>query len=308
MTRASSQESSPVRPLVAAGDDWAGGRDSRVSVVRVTEPARPMSLQAPSLICYGVVDGQTVVSAPDQPSRSLTPGELVLVPPLHTVRAEFPTADCMPVRWVALKINRTRVEALLDRLGTVPPPASRQEGRSEERPFCAVPGYDGMERTLRQIGGLFRKDPPHRDALLDLSVQQLIIRLLRTRAYSLLVDGPSRHSATGGIAAAVQYVHDHLDRHISIDELVDEACMSKSSFYRHFGDRFEMSPLEYIRKERARRARTMLSDPSNTVADVSHALGFSSTSHFIDMFKEHVGRTPKQYQLKETDPPSSGEG
>lgn len=308
MTRASSQESSPVRPLVFAGDGWSGGRDSRVSVFRITEPAPPISLQAPSLIYYGVVEGQTIISAADQSSRSLTPGESVLVPPLQTVRAEFPTANRTPARWVALKINRTMVEALLDRLGTVPPPASRQKDRTEERRFCTVQGHDGIRRTLRQIGGLFRKDPPHRDALLDLSVQQLIIRLLRTRAYSLLVDGLSRHSAKGGIAAAVQYIHDHLDRHISIDELVDEACMSKSSFYRHFSDRFEMSPLEYIRKERARRARTMLSTPSNTVADVSHALGFSSTSHFIDMFKEHVGRTPKQYQLEVADPPSSGEG
>ncbi len=301
MTRASSQEPSPVRPLVSAGDEWTGGRDSRVSFFRISEAAPPMPLRAPSLIYYGVVDGQTVISAADQASRSLTSGESVLVPPLQTVRAEFPTADRTPARWVALKINRTTVKTLLDRLGTVRPPAATQKGRSEERPFRAVQGDDGIQRTLRQIGGVFRNDPPHRDALLDLSVQQLIIQLLRTRAYSLLVDGLSRHSATGGIAAAVQYIHDHLDRHISIDELVDEACMSKSSFYRHFNDRFEMSPLEYIRRERVRRACTMLSDPGNTVAEVSHALGFSSTSHFIDMFKEYVGRTPKQYQVEEAD-------
>jgi AraC-like DNA-binding protein len=106
-----------------------------------------------------------------------------------------------------------------------------------------------------------------------------------------------RNTSTGGLAAAVQYIQDNLDRHISIDELVEEACMSKSSFYRHFSDEFDMSPLEYITRERVVRARELLADPDNTVTSVSHALGFSSTSHFIDMFKEHEGVTPKQYQL-----------
>jgi AraC-like DNA-binding protein len=59
-----------------------------------------------------------------------------------------------------------------------------------------------------------------------------------------------------------------------------------------------MSPLEYISRERVVRARELLSDEKNTVTSVSHALGFSSTSHFIDMFKEHEGMTPKQYQLE----------
>jgi AraC-like DNA-binding protein len=62
-----------------------------------------------------------------------------------------------------------------------------------------------------------------------------------------------------------------------------------------------MSPLEFITQERIVRARELLSDPDNTVTSVSHALGFSSTSHFIDMFKEHEGMTPKQYQLDTTE-------
>jgi AraC-like DNA-binding protein len=134
--------------------------------------------------------------------------------------------------------------------------------------------------------------------LVDLSVQQLVVQLLSSDARPLLTNGVSRHSVEGGIAAAVRYIQGHLDRHISIDELVDVACMSKSSFYRHFNDEFDMSPLEYITQQRVDRARSLLSDATNTVADVSHALGFSSTSYFIDMFRDHVGTTPKQYQLE----------
>ena len=76
--------------------------------------------------------------------------------------------------------------------------------------------------------------------------------------------------------------------------------MSKSSLYCHFSDELDMSPLESITRARVARARQLLAAPDNTVTSLSHALGSTSTSHFIDMFKEHEGITPKQYQLERT--------
>lgn len=77
--------------------------------------------------------------------------------------------------------------------------------------------------------------------------------------------------------------------------------MSKSSFYRHFSDEFDLSPLEYITKQRIARAREMLATSDQTVTAVGQRLGFSSTSYFIETFKEHEGRTPKQYQLEQAE-------
>lgn len=309
MSLAPSQNSSPVRTLLSVGDRQSGGRESRLSFVQVSESTPAVSMQSPSLVYYGVVEGRMRVSVADEAARSLGDGESLLVPPLQTIRTEFPDAEQTSNGWVVLEINRERVEGLLDQVGPPTDPALGRRREVRDRAFVPLEQRAGLRQIFQQMALLFREDPPYRDALLDLTVQQLLIRLLQTEAYPLLVEGPSRHSAEGGIAAAVQYIQDHLDRHISIDELVDQACMSKSSFYRHFSDQFDMSPLEYITQERVVRARGLLSDPDNTVADVSHALGFSSTSHFIDMFKEHEGRTPKQYQLDEAEAPvSSREG
>jgi AraC-like DNA-binding protein len=305
MPLAPSQNSSPVRTLPSLGDRQSGGRESRLSFVQVSESAPAVSMQSPSLVYYGVVEGRMRVSVADGTARSLGDGESLLVPPLQTIQTEFPDTEQTPNGWVVLEINQERVQDLLDQVGPLTDPASARGREVRDRAFVPLEKQAGIRQIFHQMALLFREDPPYRDALLDLNVQQLIIRLLQTEAYPLLVEGPSRHSAGGGIAAAVQYIQDHLDRHISIDELVDQACMSKSSFYRHFNDQFDMSPLEYITQERVVRARGLLSDPDNTVADVSHALGFSSTSHFIDMFKEHEGRTPKQYQLDEAEAPAS---
>lgn len=296
-----------MRPLIRVGDEHCGGRDSLISFYSITESAPPVSLRAPYLVYYGVVDGTKTIFPEEGEPRTLRAGESLLVPPLRTVRAEFPEADQCPARGLTLKIDPDNVEAILDHLGRVAPPKKEQQWDVRERPFCHVGEHDGIRRTLETVAVLFRDDPPHRDPLLDLSVRQLLIYLVQTRAYPLLVNGLSRHSADGGIAAAVQYIQDHLDRHISIDELVEQACMSKSTFYRHFSDEFAMSPLEYITEQRVVRARHLLSATDKTVADVSHALGFSSTSYFIDMFKEHVGQTPKQYQLRDAEHATPGE-
>ena len=259
------------------------------------ESTGPLSLRAPFLVYYGVLSGCLAIHA-NEASEEVEAGHSFLVPPFQSLRASLDKRSGGGTRWFALQIDRRKVQKVLDRLDPEPAsPGERQ--RSFDQPYHAVEQHEGIQRLLRLIAFLFEENPPDRDTLIDLNVQQLIVRLLRTSARPLLANGHSRHTAEGGLAAAVQYIQNHLDRHISIDELVKEACMSKSSFYRHFSNEFDMSPLEYITEERVLRARELLADPQKTVAEVSHALGFSSTSYFIDMFKEHEGRTPKQYQL-----------
>ena len=250
---------------------------------------------------YGVVEGEARLCSEEAVRRCET-GESLVIPPLQSVQMTFPRAEATSVTYVALKIDQKHVRDILERIDerALNGPASRRWA-VEEKAFCHVGHREGIARVLSMISYLFRAAPPNRDRLIDLNVRALIIQLLQTRSRPLLVGEFSRHTSMGGLAAAVQYIQQNLDRHISVDELVEEACMSKSTFYRHFSEEFDMSPLEYISRERVVRARNLLANSENTVTGVSHALGFSSTSHFIDMFKEHEGQTPKQYQLQHTE-------
>ena len=296
----------PHRPLQSpadapdAGTPPVGGDVTTVSLHVLDDPAEPVSLQAPYLVYYGAIRGEAVVHV-DGEAQSLAAGQSLVIPPMQSVVAEAASAGDPPMEYVALKIDRDRVRSVVEQASEDPRALSgTRRWKVEEEAYCLVERTEGVHRVLRMLAYLFHDDPPHRDRLIDLNARELILLLLQSPSRPLLVGEFSRHSSTGGLAAVVQYVQDNLDRHISIDELVEEACMSKSSFYRHFGDEFDMSPLEFITRERVIRARELLSDPENTVTRVSHALGFSSTSHFIDMFKEHEGKTPKQYQLDVT--------
>ncbi|MCS3610924.1 helix-turn-helix transcriptional regulator [Salinibacter ruber] len=275
-----------------------GGDDARLSFYTVEESARGVSLRAPHLTYYGLVDGTARVDVEGEEGLAVEAGESLVVPPLQTITVDFPAAHEDPARYVVLRVDRSQVRSILDRVASdVPSGPAVQDGGRDDPAYFHVPENEGIARVLNMVAYLFREDPPNRDRLIDLNAMELLIQMLQTASRPLLVGELPRNTSAGGLAAAVQYIQDNLDRHISIDELVEEACMSKSSFYRHFSDEFEMSPLEYITRERVVRARELLADSDNTVTNVSHALGFSSTSHFIDMFKEHEGVTPKQYQM-----------
>lgn len=278
-----------------------GGNENRLSFYVVEEVVHQTSLRAPHLTYYGFIGGRADVEVAGD-DFTATPGESLVIPPLQTITVDFPEADENPVRYVVLKIDREKMHAILDQITETPLQDGAVRGwKGEERTYFRIEEVEGILRVLGMIEYLFREDPPNRDRLIDLNAMELIIQMLETSSQPLLVGEFQRDTSVGGLAAAVQYIQDNLDRHISIDELVEEACMSKSSFYRHFNEEFDMSPLEYITRERVVRARELLADPENTVTSVSHSLGFSSTSHFIDMFKEHEGVTPKQYQLEVTD-------
>jgi len=47
---------------------------------------------------------------------------------------------------------------------------------------------------------------------------------------------------------------------------------------------------------RIENAKALLRESDRTVTDVSLDLGFSSVSHFIDLFRRRVGLTPQAYQ------------
>ena len=117
------------------------------------------------------------------------------------------------------------MQKVLDRLDPEPAsPGERQ--RSFDQPYHAVEQHEGIQRLLRLIAFLFEENHPDRDTLIDLNVQQLIVRLLRTSARPLLANGHSRHTAEGGLAAAVERAR-RFDDEVMIegkDGRVEQAC------------------------------------------------------------------------------------
>jgi len=77
-----------------------------------------------------------------------------------------------------------------------------------------------------------------------------------------------------------------------VSELADEMNMSRSNLLRKVKKLTKLSVSQLIKEVRLKRGMEMLRKSALNVSEVSHQVGFSSTSYFIKCFREHYGYPP----------------
>lgn len=94
----------------------------------------------------------------------------------------------------------------------------------------------------------------------------------------------------------VKIIDTHLsDSNFSLEQLLLEMGMSKSTLYRQLKAETDMTPSDLIRSIRMKRAAEMLLTRKVTVSEVAYATGFSTPKYFTRCFKEEFGQTPSDY-------------
>ena len=74
------------------------------------------------------------------------------------------------------------------------------------------------------------------------------------------------------------------------------AELSPKHFLVAFRNSVGVTPHQYVIRERVREATRLLAARRMSVAEVALTLGFSSQSHFTEIFQKAIGTTPKRYQ------------
>ena len=93
---------------------------------------------------------------------------------------------------------------------------------------------------------------------------------------------------------------DVIDTHMSdvsfdISEFSDKMNMSRSTLFRKLEALTNMSPVEFIRSLRLKRAATLLKQQYGNVSEVALEVGFSNPSYFTQVFKKAFSVTPAQF-------------
>lgn len=92
------------------------------------------------------------------------------------------------------------------------------------------------------------------------------------------------------------FISENIDNpDLKVDDMAAAVFMSTSSFFRKMKSLLNMSPNEYLQRQRLTRAAAMLCEGGASVADISYSLGFSSHSYFSSCFKKQFGMTPSEY-------------
>lgn len=81
----------------------------------------------------------------------------------------------------------------------------------------------------------------------------------------------------------------------SMDDMADSLNMSRSNFYRKIKGVLDLSPNEYLRLERLKKAAQLLKEGENRVNEICYMVGFNSPSYFAKCFQKQFGVLPKDF-------------
>ena len=83
-----------------------------------------------------------------------------------------------------------------------------------------------------------------------------------------------------------------------LDELIEIAHMSKSSFLETFKKATGHSPLNYLMQIRIQRAITLMRQPELNITEIAYSVGFNDSNYFTRQFRKLTGKTPREYRQK----------
>lgn len=81
----------------------------------------------------------------------------------------------------------------------------------------------------------------------------------------------------------------------SMEDMADELNMSRSNFYRKIKGVLNLSPNEYLRLERLKKAAQLLREGEGRIGEICYMVGFSSPSYFSKCFQKQFGVSPKAF-------------
>lgn len=94
----------------------------------------------------------------------------------------------------------------------------------------------------------------------------------------------------------IDYVQQHLHEPITIDQLSDAACLTKSHLIRTFRQSIGVTPLQYVIRKKIQKAQSLLLSTDMTVQQVGECVGMQDSSYFIRLFRKNIGFTPLEYR------------
>lgn len=94
-----------------------------------------------------------------------------------------------------------------------------------------------------------------------------------------------------------EFVAEHMHNvDLSVDDIAEAMCMSRSTLFRSMKRIYGVNPNEYLRQRRLSYAADLLQQNKYTISDICLLVGFNSPSYFSSCFKKQYNVLPKDYR------------
>ena len=163
----------------------------------------------------------------------------------------------------------------------------------------SVRGDARLARLARDLAEELREEAAGQGLVVGALVEQALVQLLRR--YANLRRSAHLELSRAGlvdrrIRLAVELMHAHMHRELSLEEIASSAHLSPFHFSRLFKKLTGATPHAYLASLRAARARDLLAETDLSVTEVGARVGYMSSSHFSKAFRQSTGISPRAYR------------
>jgi AraC-like DNA-binding protein len=158
-----------------------------------------------------------------------------------------------------------------------------------------VRGQTRLAAIVTLIRGEAQDDKPAREIILKRLLEVLMIEALRSASDNSSAPGLLRGLADARLSAAIRQMHDDPRNNWTVEQLANEAALSRSVFFERFRKAVGVSPMEYLLSWRMALAKNLLRQGDGGVKEVAERVGYGSASSFSVAFTRFVGMPPAHY-------------
>jgi AraC-like DNA-binding protein len=123
-------------------------------------------------------------------------------------------------------------------------------------------------------------------------LDELYFRILQDKNGYVLQQLSNQETLFSKISKVIDFIHQNLDKKISIDQMAQLSDLSSSSFHRVFKEVLNDTPVQYIKKVRLTKARELILHQNMKVINASKAVGYDSATQFNREFKRYFKVSP----------------
>ncbi|MBP1905143.1 AraC-like DNA-binding protein [Paenibacillus turicensis] len=212
------------------------------------------------------------------------PGQLVLMP--EDVVQSYSVAEGQPYQkyWCHFNARIGHLEAF----------------RQLRIPYiCTVVDYGRTEKVFAELVQYANSEEVCSGLLAKVKLMELLSYYLLELAEGQMGKEQitiRNRTATTWLEPLLQYIRDHLDQDLTIQELATQVCLHPNYFIRMFKEQMGVPPIQYITRVKMERAKELLMQTEGSISEVACQVGFQDYFHFSKQFKKLVGMAPTEYR------------
>lgn len=156
--------------------------------------------------------------------------------------------------------------------------------------------YDEIKERLEEIFKVYEEKQPYYKLLLKSQILHVLYVLFSASGVRNGILSSKRNTS---MKAAIDFIAQNYNRHISAEETAAVAGYSKYHFLRIFKEAVGMEFSRYVNRVRFDHAVLLLKESNLSVTDIALTTGFSDSAYFTRKFKEEFHTTPLIFRKAE---------